>query len=95
MGSSPSLRNCVGNAIFRFLSTNKSGVSRSFWSAFVLLCASFLSYQAMADNNSLASATVLVIVPTWSSDEAIDCIQYLDTLPYVGFNPTTPHSAAG
>ena len=33
--------------------------------------------------------------PIWSREEANATRPYLDTRPYVGFNPTTPQSAAG
>src|SRR5438093_8342656 len=49
----------------------------------------------MVDRRIAVSATVRANVPTWSSEEAKAMSPYLETRPYVGFNPTTPHSAAG
>ena len=37
----------------------------------------------------------MVSTQTWSRDEAIELTPYLETLPYVGFIPTIPQSAAG
>src|SRR5947208_5605450 len=53
------------------------------------------SWPAIADSNSAQSRTSRVNVPTWSSDDANAISPYLETRPYVGFMPTTPHSAAG
>ena len=46
-------------------------------------------------NINLASATLLVIGPIWSNDEANATSPYLETVPYVGLNPTTPQKDAG
>src|SRR3954467_9534954 len=42
-----------------------------------------------------ASRTSFVNGPIWSSDDANATKPYRDTRPYVGFNPTQPHNAAG
>src|SRR5207253_11144039 len=49
----------------------------------------------MAPSRVAASRTSRVNVPTWSRDDANAISPYRDTRPYVGFIPTTPHSAAG
>src|SRR5215472_9164387 len=49
----------------------------------------------MTSSSSAASATVVANGPIWSSELANAMSPYLDTRPYVGFTPTTPHSAAG
>src|SRR6266542_2998837 len=49
----------------------------------------------MAERSVAASRTSRVRVPTWSSEEANAISPYLEMRPYVGFSPTTPHSAAG
>src|SRR5947208_15285610 len=49
----------------------------------------------MADSSVAASRTSRVNVPTWSSDDAKAISPYREIRPYVGFSPTTPHSAAG
>src|SRR3989338_5677961 len=46
-------------------------------------------------NTVAASRAVLVRGPIWSNDEAIAIRPWRDTRPYVGFNPTIPHMAAG
>ena len=46
-------------------------------------------------NNIAASCTSFVIGPIWSSDDANATNPYLETNPYVGFNPTTPQKLAG
>ena len=56
---------------------------------------SFLSCPAIIFNNIAASCTSFVIGPIWSSDDANATNPYLDTNPYVGFNPTTPQKLAG
>src|SRR3989338_1146304 len=57
--------------------------------------ASFGSCPAMTSSSSAASSTVCVIGPGQSHDDPIAIMPYLETRPYVGFNPTTPHHAAG
>ena len=57
--------------------------------------ASFLSYPTIAFNTSALSNTVLVTGPIWSSEDANAISPYLETLPYVGFIPTTPQNDAG
>src|SRR5689334_23201450 len=49
----------------------------------------------MADRSVAVSRTFRANVPTWSSDDANAINPYREMRPYVGFNPTTPHSAAG
>ena len=56
---------------------------------------SFLSCPAITFNNIAASVTSLVRGPIWSNDEAKATNPYLETKPYVGFSPTTPHKDAG
>ncbi len=46
-------------------------------------------------NTYAASSTLFTIGPGQSRDEPIANTPYLDTLPYVGFKPTTPHHDAG
>ena len=49
----------------------------------------------MTESTSAASSTDVAMGPIWSSDDAKASRPYLETRPYVGFSPTTPHSAAG
>src|SRR5574341_889333 len=53
------------------------------------------SLPAIAYSNVAASRTVLVNVPTVSSEEANAISPYRLISPYVGLSPTTPHSDAG
>ena len=46
-------------------------------------------------NRIAASSTSFVIGPIWSNDEANATSPYLETSPYVGFNPTTPQKLDG
>ena len=56
---------------------------------------SFSSCPAIRFNNIALSFTSLVIGPIWSSDDANATKPYLETKPYVGFNPTTPQKLDG
>src|SRR5438093_6797362 len=49
----------------------------------------------MVERRTAVSATLRANVPTWSREEAKAMSPYLETRPYVGFIPTTPHRAAG
>src|SRR6185436_12412409 len=49
----------------------------------------------MISSTRAASATVEVNGPIWSRLLAKAMSPYRETAPYVGFTPTTPHSAAG
>ena len=53
------------------------------------------SWPAMALSTMAQSATSLVMGPIWSSELAKAMRPKRLTAPYVGFMPTTPHSAAG
>src|SRR5919106_1461648 len=53
------------------------------------------SCPAMVESSVAQSRTSRVNVPTVSSAEAKAMSPYREMRPYVGFNPTTPHSAAG
>ena len=57
--------------------------------------ASFLSYPTIVFKTRALSKTVLVTGPIWSSEDANAISPYLETLPYVGFIPTTPQNDAG
>src|SRR5262249_31324019 len=59
------------------------------------LVASIGSCPAMTESRVAVSRTSRANVPTWSSEEAKAISPYRETRPYVGLNPTTPHSAAG
>ena len=52
---------------------------------------SFSSCPANKFSKMAESLTSFVIGPIWSKDDAYATNPYLDTKPYVGFNPTTPH----
>ena len=56
---------------------------------------SFSSCPAIIFNKIALSLTSFVIGPIWSSDDANATNPYLETSPYVGFNPTTPQKEAG
>jgi hypothetical protein len=53
------------------------------------------SWPQIVSNANAASSTDAANGPIWSSDDANATSPYRDTSPYVGFTPTTPHSAAG
>ncbi|EKD95284.1 MAG: hypothetical protein ACD_24C00543G0001 [uncultured bacterium] len=57
--------------------------------------ASYGSFPAIIFNTKAASATVFVIGPGESVEDAIAINPYLLTLPYVGFNPVIPDHEAG
>ena len=56
---------------------------------------SFLSCPAIRFNNIALSFTSFVIGPIWSNEDANATNPYLETNPYVGFNPTTPQKLDG
>src|SRR3989344_152103 len=56
---------------------------------------SLLSSPWVTERTILDSSTVLVIWPIVSKDEAMAITPYLETLPYVGFNPTVWVKLAG
>ena len=53
------------------------------------------SWPAITWRTRAASRTELANGPIWSNDEESATSPYLETRPYVGFNPTTPQNAAG
>ena len=56
---------------------------------------SISSCPEIAFNKIAASSTSFVIGPIWSREDANAISPYRDTLPYVGFSPTTPQMPAG
>ena len=53
------------------------------------------SWPAMVLSSTAQSFTSFVRGPAWSRDDANATMPYLETLPYVGFSPTTPQHDAG
>ena len=64
-------------------------------SASGMLVESCGSCPSMTSSSRAASTTVVATGPIWSRLLANATSPYRDTRPYVGFTPTTPHSAAG
>src|SRR3989338_476231 len=57
--------------------------------------ASYGSWPAMVLSSTAQSFTSFVRGPAWSRDDANATMPYLETMPYVGFSPTTPQHDAG
>src|SRR3990170_3489577 len=53
------------------------------------------SWPAMVLSSTAQSFISFVRGPAWSRDDANATMPYLETLPYVGFSPTTPQHDAG